>query len=205
MTTPTTTTKTKARELLAKITQGKWRVIAPSTYDPFWHVSDMDDTMGCHCFGFARAVDEQSKANAAFIAASPELVQELCAEVERLEAHSHRLWCEEANTTLGMCGIKEKLDAAEAVNRQFHETIIRLGDELAEAKIRANQLEREKDALLEVAERFMPCPFVLYPDSDKRLYKADCSKCQPVKDKRRACLSEWAAEQAKEGQSCTKP
>ena len=32
--------------------------------------------------------------------------------LENEKTHAHRLWCEEANTTLGMCGIKEKLDAA---------------------------------------------------------------------------------------------
>lgn len=62
---------------------------------------------------------------------------------------------------------------------------------------RAERAEAEKNVLLMIAERFAPCPFVLFPDSDKRLYKDACATCQPKKELRFACLREFAAQEAK--------
>ena len=49
-------------------------------------------------------------------------------ELEKLKTRYHHLWCEEANTTLEMCGLKEKLDASEKEVRKLETALKDLMD-----------------------------------------------------------------------------
>ena len=109
--------------------------------------------------------------------------------LEAAEADAHAWKCQ-CNTQDGdIVRLKEKLDAAEAVNRQFHETIIRLGEELAEAKIRTDQLKRERDVLANLHALYFNCA-----DRDKFM------ECAVEQEKCKACWLAWAAEQARSGE-----
>ncbi len=56
-------------------TSGPWRVLQPSIgVDANWHVTDESDTFVAHVYGFAHAVDEQSRINATLISAAPDLL-----------------------------------------------------------------------------------------------------------------------------------
>ena len=70
-------------EALAKAaTVGPWRLLQPSPIDKNWKVTGPSDSFALHSFGFDHAVDEQSKANAQFVAtANPAAILELCAEL----------------------------------------------------------------------------------------------------------------------------
>ena len=116
----------RAEALLAGITQGYWKNMSDHP-DHFLGAVDCGEKRIALCNTFQstdpqyRVTHEKTRANATFIAASPELVRGLCEEVKRL---------------------REMLDATKEVNGQFHETIIRLGEMLVEAKARAAEAER---------------------------------------------------------------
>jgi len=63
-------------------------------------------------------------------------------ELEKLKTRYHHLWCEEANTTLEMCGLKEKLDAAEKEVRRLETELQSLID------MQTEKIERQRDFLL---------------------------------------------------------
>jgi hypothetical protein len=175
----TTSIIDRAESLLAGITPGEWEDQGRLAAHPKGTVGTKETRVAiCNTFHVLdpkRQISfKEMQANAAFIAASPELVRGLVEEVKRLRELVSTISARECALAERASELLRKVDSAEA---------------------RADQLERERDALLEVAERFMPCPFALFPDSDKRLYKEECANCQPKKEKRKACLLEWAAQE----------
>jgi hypothetical protein len=91
--------------------------------------------------------------------------------------------------------------------RYLREEAIKQGLAEAQAKVEAYKgrilqaradttfARAERDALLRMAERFGPCPFVLFPEPGSA-WSPECRTCQPKKDKRIACLLRWARDEA---------
>ncbi|MDL2315460.1 hypothetical protein LJC59_00055 [Desulfovibrio sp. OttesenSCG-928-A18] len=97
----------------------------------------------------------------------------------------------------------EKAERKAERHRHERDSITEMWDKENDDKLalleRITKAEQERDALLMIAERFAPCPFVLYLNSDRSLYKEDCATCQPKKKERLACLLEWAAAKTAKG------
>ena len=85
-----TTTTARSRALLANITPGDWAYQCIGDKNAVFSIhKTATDTASL--IGIGRFFEPNAEDNAAFIAAAPDMVRDLCDEVERLEAELSRI------------------------------------------------------------------------------------------------------------------
>ena len=127
----------RAESLLAGITRGYWKDMSDHPDHIIGAINCGEKHIAlCNTFQSTdpqyRVTPEKTRANAAFIAASPELVRGLCDEVKRLRELVSTISARECALAERASELLRKVDSAEARADQLEQERDRLAEKLAE-------------------------------------------------------------------------